>query len=147
MYIFTSLSRNPWSISWDEKMFKMKCCNKKSTSFVLTFDMPLKRSCYRNIMKGVLLFCTVLHRFWYSQDTWTVCLLIFKNKYYKGKLTVGPGVCYFSTKLIFQPRCAVIGRKGGRRGLLLDTDISFWNPLKGFHPSVCDEKSENDRLR
>lgn len=36
-------------------------------------------------MKGVLLFCTVLQTFWYSQDTQTVCLLIFKNKYYDGK--------------------------------------------------------------
>lgn len=60
-------------------------------------------------MKGVLLFCTVLHTFWYSQNTWTVCLLIFKNKYYKGKLSVDSGVFFIELSCV----------------LLLDTDISL----------------------
>lgn len=72
-------------------------------SFVLTFDMPLKRSCYRNIMKGVV-FCTVLHTFWYSQDKWTVCLLIFKNKYYKGKQSVDSGL-FIALNLTIQLWC------------------------------------------
>lgn len=71
---------------------------KEKTSFVLTFDMPLKRSCNRNIMKSVLLFCIVLHTFWYSQDTQTVCLLIFKNKY-KGKLSADASLFFFLNTL------------------------------------------------
>lgn len=79
--------------------------------------MPLKRSWYRNIMKGVLLFCTVLHTFWYSQDTWTVCLLIFKNKYYKGKWRVDSG--------LFIEHNGTMQFSWKRKKLLSDTDISI----------------------
>lgn len=48
-------------------------------------------------MKGVLLFCTVLQTFWYSQDTQTVCLLIFKNKYCDGKRNTEFGLVLISS--------------------------------------------------
>lgn len=110
MYIFTSLSRIPvvYFLRGTIVLKRIAVLKKKKTSFVLTFDMPLKRSCYRNIMKGVLLFCTVtvLHTFWYPQDTWTVCLLIFKNKYYKGKWREGSRLFYWTQSHNLAPQLA-----------------------------------------
>lgn len=72
-------------------------------------------------MKSVLLFCTVLHTFWYSQDTWIVCLLIFKNKYYKGKWSIDSGL-FIELNLTIQ-------HHKKRKKLLLDTDISIVKPF------------------
>lgn len=79
-------------------------------------------------MKSVLLFCTVLHTFWYSQDTWIVCLLIFKNKYYKGKWSIDSG-------LFIEPNLT-IQHYEKRKKLLLDTDISIVKPFKSFNTSM-----------
>lgn len=55
-----------WTISWWNKTVSLR-----------TFDMSFNNQVL-SIWWNCYMCC--LHRFWYSQDIWIVCLLIFKNK-------------------------------------------------------------------
>lgn len=92
---FTSLCRSVWP--GDESRFKRNAVLKGKKNFWYAAQKIL---CWRCNVKAFHCSTLFYTRFGIHRNTWNVCLLIFKNKYYEGDHKWGSAcLCRMSTRL------------------------------------------------